>query len=219
MVLCRRCPPPAFRLQLPILVPSRKGARPAPSILFLQTGKVIPAGILQIITTICRRSLEVGVPVVRCQILRKFTAHIGIVGGVVGLAILSSLIWFYLRRHSRKALFCASRQSSYRTLSTRQSYYPPSVSVYSSEPEMDENGNQYPGIYVRFFSAFFPRVVTVALRSSFVQSHSNPASPRESMYSHHGLLSILNSAESDMQTTHFSTPYGDRRRYDERTEF
>ena len=133
-----------------------------PLILCLQAGKVIPVGIPQVNATIYQRSSEVCAPTVRCQNSRKFTTNIGVVGGVVGFAILSVLIWFSLRRHSREAFVQAVRPSSYRTLSDHRPDYPPSVSVYSSEPEMHEGGNQPPAIYVRFFSAFFSRIVTVA---------------------------------------------------------
>ena len=93
--------------------------------------------------------------------------HVGIVGGVVCFAILYLLVRFFLRRRSHEALFHASSPFSYRKLSIRRSYYPPSASVYS-EPEMDESGNRSPGIYVRFFSVSLSRAVTVAWRSSSV---------------------------------------------------
>ena len=131
---------------------------------------------------------------------------IGVVGGGVGFIILSLLIWFSLLRRSRKApSHPAPDPLSHHTLSVRGSYYPPSVSVYSSEPEMAESGNKDVGVYVGFL--FLSRC-SCCLTFLFRKQSPLDTTLHESVNSHRGPLSAIGSAESDAYTTRFSTLHG-----------
>ena len=96
-------------------------------------------------------------PVVRDS--RLTTQIIGILGGLVGLSILSILVWFSIRPLPHEDLPYVTPQPLSHYAPSALSHYPRSVSVYSPEPEMDESGGQTPGIQVRFFPGFH-RVVT-----------------------------------------------------------
>ena len=92
------------------------------------------------------------------------TRFTGAIGGVVGLASLSLLLfWLYLRNRSRGTLpYDTTRPLSHRTLSTRSrgSYYPPSGPIYNYIPEMNKSGWHVPEVYVRFPSRICSRPVT-----------------------------------------------------------
>ena len=179
-------------------------------------GVIILVGALQN-TAISYRLSEVGVPVICRDDFQKSTSRIvGVVGGVVGFSILSLLIWCFLRRRSREVPFHVTRRpSSHRTLSTR-SYYPSSASVYSNdEPEMDENGGQAPGVYVRFL--VLSRVMAVVLSFCIVQSRLSTA-PYEFTHDRRDSYSII-SGESDSQTTNVSALHASGKGGNNPTEF